>query len=426
MAQILPFCGWRYDLSQIGALTDVIAPPASPLSPQLHQALCRRHPCNAVRLVDIQPEPGDPDELECQRRAAALFRLWRREGILVREHDDAFYAIQLLHSGPAGDYERWSVVGLVRPEVSPAGVITPAYSADASETKIQQSLQLRLAAECDVIPVSAVAVQRHPGSRLSLTELLQQLVRQQTPLECWNDDGVRWRIWPVTDSPAVSRIHQHLAQSQILAIADAEQLLAALRQQQLLATSEQPPGPRDPATCALICITGADDPGMPLQPAVFQFPPGYPETGAELRTQAEQVLGMVCRFSGNEAEASADAIELSALNDEQPCFAVGTPDGEWHLLSAPARCRTATELLELVHQTLALAPARPVAIPTENATDLLQVPPAMIIAVPSPWQYPPAATGRIGSILPAHACQYPQLPAGLVFSAHTNVTGFSQ
>jgi hypothetical protein len=218
--------------------------------------------------------------------------------------------------------------------------------------QIQQALQLRLASEGDVIPVTAVAIDRHSDSGLSLTELLQLLVRQQTPLECWNDDGVRWRLWPVTTSAAVSRIHNHLAQAQILAIAGADQLQATLRQQQLLARSEQPPGPRDPATCSLICITGADDPGMPIQPAVFQFPAGYPETGAELRYRAEQVLGLVCRFSGNEADASADAIELAAINDEQPCFAVGTPDGEWHLLSAPARCRTATELLELTRQEL--------------------------------------------------------------------------
>jgi hypothetical protein len=50
----------------------------------------------------------------------------------------------------------------------------------------------------------------------------------------------------------------------------------------------------------------------------------------------------------------------------------------------------------------------------------------MVVAAPSPWQYSLATTGRIGSILPPHADQHPQLPAGLVFSAHTNVTGFSQ
>jgi hypothetical protein len=426
VAQILPFCGWRYDLSQIGALADVLAPASSPLSPQLHRSLCHRHPCNAVRLVDIQPEPGDPDDLECQRRAAALFRLWRREGILVREHDDAFYAVQLLHASPTGDYERWSVIGLVRPEVSPAGAISPACTAEASEITIQQALKLRLAAEGDVIPVSAVALDHQSGSGLSLTELLQLLVRQQTPLECWTDDGVRWRLWPVTGTSAVSRIHQHLAQCQILAIAGADQLQAALRQQQLLANSEQTPGPRDPATCALICITGSDDPGMPAEPAVFQFPAGYPETGAELRMRAEQVLGMVCRFSGNEATASADAVELSAISDEQPCFAVGTPDGEWHLLSAPARCRTATELLELVRQELSLAPGTPVALPKALVADMLQVPLAMILAAPSPWANSLTGLERVGSILPMHAAQEPVMPAGLVFSAHTNVAGFSQ
>jgi hypothetical protein len=65
-------------------------------------------------------------------------------------------------------------------------------------------------------------------------------------------------------------------------------------------------------------------------------------------------------------------------------------------------------------------------LPAAAVADVLQVPPAMIVAAPSPWQYSLATTGRIGSILSPHADQHPQLPAGLVFSAHTNVTGFSQ
>ncbi|MFM7057062.1 MAG: DUF1015 family protein [Planctomycetota bacterium] len=428
MAQILPFCGWRYDLSQIGALTDVLAPASPPatLTPELHRTLSHRHPCNAVRLVDNQPEPGDPDPLECQRRAGGLFRLWRREGILVHEHEDAFYALQLLRSRAGDHLERWSLLGLVRPELTASGQISPACPADAPEELIQQALQLRLAAEGDFTPVQAVAVDRQPNPQISLTELLQQLVRQQTPVECRTDDGDRWRLWPVTDTTAISRLHEHLTHCSVFVIAAASHLHAALRQHQWLQQSAEPPGPRDPATAALICLTGADDPGLPTTPAVFQFADSYPQSGPELRARAAQVLGLVCRFSGNEHDASADALELAGMNDEQPCVAAGTPDGEWHLLAAPARCRTHRELLELLQHSLAQLPASPSGIPDNAASDVLQVPPGFILAAPSPWTHSLPGLGRPGSILPSHATLQSPLPAGLVFSAHTNVTGRSQ
>jgi len=428
VAQILPFCGWRYDLSQIGALTDVIAPASAsaPLTPELHRALSHRHPCNAVRLVNNQPEPGDRDPLECHRRAGGFFRLWRREGILVREHDDAFYVLQLQRSRPGDDSERWSLIGLVRPEVTASGQISPACPAEASDETIQQALQLRLAAEGDFTPVQAVAVDRSPGPQNSLTELLQQLVRQLPPVECWSDDGDCWRLWPLTSSSAISRIHEHLSHCSVIVISGASHLHAAVLQQQLLQQSALPPGPRDPATASLICITGADDPGLSAAPAVFQFSSTYPRSGPELQARAEQVLGLICRFSGNEHDASADALELASIHDEQPCLAAGTPDGEWHLLAAPARCRTTGELLELLQHTLSQHPDSPVRIPDNAAADVLQVPPEFILAAPSPWTNPLPGLGRPGAILPAHADLQPPLPVGLVFSAHTNVTGRSQ
>ncbi|MFM8474523.1 MAG: DUF1015 family protein [Planctomycetaceae bacterium] len=427
MAQILPFCGWRYDLSQIGALADVLAPalPPTTITPEIHRELSRRHPCNAIRLVDNQPEPGDPDPLECKRRAGGFFRLWRREGILIREHDDAFYVVQLLQSRSGLEYERWSLIGLLRPEMTAAGNLSPACPAQATEEQIQHALHLRLLAEGDFTPVQAVAVSQHPSTDDSLTDLLQQLVRQATPVECWSDAGDRWRIWPLTSSSALSRIHQQLTHSSLLVIAGADQLHATLRQQQLLAQSGQSRGPRDPAVSTLICITGADDPGLPGEPAVFQFSAAYPQGGPELRARAAQILGLVCRFSGNENNACSDALELAAINDEQPCIAAGTPDGEWHLVAAPARCRTTSELAELLQQTLAENPSPPTCVAADASADILQVPPSLILAVPSPWTSPVPGMGRTGAILPVHADLQPALPAGLVFSAHTNVAGRS-
>ena len=424
MAQILPFSGWRFDLSQIGGLADVLVTSPQLLTPELRRTLYRLHPCNVIRLIDQQPEPGDADNSECLRRAGGFFRLWRREGILQHEHDDAFYALQLLNSQPDHPQERWSLLAVVRPELDDSGNISPACLTNPLEHQIQQTLQQRLVTEGDFIPVQAIAAHNNTDSDESLTELLQQLVRQLTPVECWCEDGSRWKLWPLTSPAATSRINAHLHHSRLIVVNEARQLHAALRQQQQLTAAGITIGPRDPACCALINIIDAADPGLPQTHAVISVTGSDINTGAELRHRAEQILGLVCRFVGNEPTASDDALELVPLNDEQPCLAAGTPDGEWHLLASPARCRSTAELLELLAtEFAATAPLQRIDLSDEDATQHLQQPPNLIFAAPSPWTFDAPLNQQLKALLPGHCQQQPATPVGLVLAAHTNVTG---
>lgn len=424
MAQILPFSGWRFDLSQIGGLADVLVPSPNLLTPELRRNLYRLHPCNVIRLVDQQPEPGDADNTECLRRASGYFRLWRREGILQREHEDAFYALQLLTSQPNGPQERWSLLAVVRPELDESGTISPACLTTPNEYEIQQAYQQRLITEGDFIPVQAIAANTNPDSEESLADLLQQLVRQLTPVECWCEDGTRWKLWPLTSPTAIARIHAQISHCRLIVVNEARQLHAALRQQQQLTAAATAPGQRDLAGCTLISITDAADPGLPENPAVISVNKSGISTGPELRHRAQQIFGMVCRFVGNEPNASDDALELVPINDEQPCLAAGTPDGEWHLLAAPARCRSTAELLELLTNELAGTGPLPLENTSpENAIDYLRHPPNLVLAAPSPWSLDAPLHQQLRALLPGHCQQQPSVPIGLVLAAHTNVTG---
>lgn len=64
MADVNPFRGWRYDLGQVGSLSDVTAPPYDVISPEQQRELYDLHPCNVIRLILNRDEPGDADP-EC-------------------------------------------------------------------------------------------------------------------------------------------------------------------------------------------------------------------------------------------------------------------------------------------------------------------------------------------------------------------------
>ncbi len=114
MVQIIPFSGWRYDLSQVGALSEVTAPPLDVVDAVVQRDLYRQHPCNVIRLVMNRDEPGDGSNFDRVARADDFLRIWKREGILLREHDAALYVIQSEFEAAGVRYSRWSLIARMR------------------------------------------------------------------------------------------------------------------------------------------------------------------------------------------------------------------------------------------------------------------------------------------------------------------------
>ena len=78
MPDIQAFRGIRYDLGQVGSLSDVIAPPYDVISPDDQKKLYEKHPANIVRLDLNRPEPGDDAQSNVYTRAAKFFKEWQR------------------------------------------------------------------------------------------------------------------------------------------------------------------------------------------------------------------------------------------------------------------------------------------------------------------------------------------------------------
>ena len=61
MPNIQPFQGLRYNLAQVGDLSDVVAPPYDVISPEYQDELYAKHPNNVVRLI-LNKMNSDDDE----------------------------------------------------------------------------------------------------------------------------------------------------------------------------------------------------------------------------------------------------------------------------------------------------------------------------------------------------------------------------
>jgi uncharacterized protein (DUF1015 family) len=90
MSEIQAFRGVRYNLGQVGSLSDVVSPPYDVIGPEFLDQLYKQHPCNFVRIDFNRIEPGDDDaENNRYTRAAKFLKNWLGEGVLTTEADPA-------------------------------------------------------------------------------------------------------------------------------------------------------------------------------------------------------------------------------------------------------------------------------------------------------------------------------------------------
>ncbi len=332
MVQILSFAGWRFDLSQVGALSEVTAPANNLIDETLQRTLYRQHPCNAVRLVMNREEPGDTSPADRCTRADDFWRLWKREGILIREHDAAFYIIETTFRSSGIERTRWSVIARLQlPDSSePDSEIPTIVKADTQCVADQSAL--RRMCHASLVPVVALLTDTTGADSdpRSLSDHFEFVVRRVPPVECHNDDGVRHRMWPLTNPTLCSELQRRFANFSLRIISGYEEYLAAKADPDRARTSD----PNDASRSVLACLFPADDPGLEFLPHLLSRALSVPMSTEQIRA----ILGaeFQCQFVGNEPTASEDAAELARINSEQPCLALGTSDGAWMIVTDSA------------------------------------------------------------------------------------------
>ena len=200
MPDIQAFRGLRYDLGQIGNLSDVVAPPYDVIDPQLQDALYKRHPANVVRLILNRDEPGDDAASNRYSRAARFLKTWQREGVLRREPDPAVYVYHQVFSWHEQKYTRRGFMCRVRLSRFGEGNIYPHEQTHASAKA--DRLQLTEACQANLSQVFGL----YPDADATAQELLERAIAAVAPVEATDHLGVVHQIWPVTDVSVITQL----------------------------------------------------------------------------------------------------------------------------------------------------------------------------------------------------------------------------
>ena len=197
MPDIKPFRALRFDPDVAGDLGLIVAPPYDVIGPELHQRLLARHARNVVRLDLPLSEPMDADPDDKYRRVARTLAAWRSDGTLRKDPRPGVYVYEQAYRVPNTDVERTQRGFFARLRLEPFGPgsgVLP-HERTLSGPKEDRYRLLRATGRQHLARSSACTRIR----RARQTALLATIAARPAECDVTDDDGVRHRLWVVTD-----------------------------------------------------------------------------------------------------------------------------------------------------------------------------------------------------------------------------------
>jgi len=324
-----PFRALRFDSAVAGDLSTLTCPPYDMLDAEAVAALEALSDDNVVRL--ILPRDGVVAGQDRYAGAAATLLAWREAGVLVPDPTPALYVYE--QAAPGGHVQR-GLLGALGLSPAEDGIVLPHENTMAGP--VSDRLALYTATGADLEPIFLV----YDGGGGAASRAVASV---GTPLSAAGEgaallvdsvltDGLRHRIWALTDPQTLAEIAADLLPRKAL-IADGHHRYATyLRRQALQHEAGDGSGPWDLGLCLLVDATTFGPQVHPLHRVI-------PGIGAdELARRAAP--GLTVRRLEVSCEDALDA--LTEAGRAGPAFLLASGDGRvLHLLTSPDPVRLA-------------------------------------------------------------------------------------
>jgi uncharacterized protein (DUF1015 family) len=235
---LAPFRGIRYAQDRVSGLAEVTSPPYDVIIRDKEDQLMAADPHNVVRLILPRQAGGRPGE-EYQHAATSL-RRWQEDRILVTDPAPALYVYEQASAGAAPAWVQRGLIGALGLVPPDAGIVLP--HEDVAPGPVAGRLALMEATQANLEPIfllyegindaGSSAGPRGPGDQPgAAARIVTETATREPLIETTTSDGLRHKLWAVTDSADLKAIAADLAPRKAL-IADGHHRYAAYRQLQ--------------------------------------------------------------------------------------------------------------------------------------------------------------------------------------------------
>ncbi len=251
MAEIEPLRALHYDLSQVGPLSEVVAPPYDVIDVAQREELLSRSPYNVVAVDLPQGELSGRDPYE---HAGEQFESWQVHGAVVRDSEPAVWAHTQRYVGPDGvEQTRRGFFCRVKIEEYGAGRIRPHERTHPGPR--EDRLRLTRATKTNLSPIFSLYSDPERAAWAAL--------EPATQLAPWGEatdtQGTVHKVWRVTDSQAIAAVKAATHGKELL-IADGHHRYETAR------AYEQEVGGEGEHQYVLMCLVALEDPGLTVFP----------------------------------------------------------------------------------------------------------------------------------------------------------------
>ncbi|TWU28433.1 DUF1015 domain-containing protein [Bythopirellula polymerisocia] len=324
MPDISAFHGIRYDLGQVGSLSNVIAPPYDVIDSQLQQELLDKHPANCVRIVLGQDQDGDDDTNNRYTRAARTMRNWLREGVLFAEGEPAIYVYHQVFTEGEQELTRRGFMCRTRLERFGKGNIYPHEETHGGAKADRLKLWKACKANCSQI------FGLYPDESNIAQEILEEAIRGVAPLEATDHLGVLHRIWPVNDIATITDVIAAMGGLPIYIADGHHRYETACNYRDELAAELAAKGeqldPEHPANFVLMMCVSMSDPGMIVLPTHRLFRGLHAMTSQDLQKQLGECFN--CDVSSTGPETAPGLWEEIEMEGDQGTMAFYTAEDQ--------------------------------------------------------------------------------------------------
>ncbi|HKC28585.1 MAG TPA: DUF1015 domain-containing protein [Jatrophihabitans sp.] len=319
-----PFRGLRprVDSERLGRL---LCPPYDVIDPATRERLLAADADNAVAVV--LPEPTAEGYAEAAERLAG----WVSSGLYAVDDEPTLYVYELRdHTGATTR----GLLGAVELRPAEDGVILPHENTMAGP--VADRLEVMTATGADLEPIYLVYDGGGPAS-----ELLRSVDNQPAVAETVTPDGLRHRLWAITDSAAHRTVSDDLASRRAL-IADGHHRYATYQERQRRQRATDGPGPWDRG---LALVVDSSEYG-PQVHAIHRLLHGITLTETVERLSGWAEVTPVDAPLGRTLDELGDRAQFTAiLSDGAHAYLVS--DDEHRLADAAARPGAVDALTEL-------------------------------------------------------------------------------
>jgi len=261
MAEVLPFRGIRYNTSRFPDISKVVCPPYDVISPEDRDRYYELDQYNCIRLILGREFTNDTQDVNQYTRAARYFQTWLSHGILVQDIRPAFYFVEERYQDEDGNIlNRFGVIGLVRLMEYASSVVRPHEL--THEGPKRDRLELMKASGANFSQIFTL----YTDASHALDTIAEQVLQGMSHIEAMDFEGVRRRMYTVSDPPLLNQVQQVLTDKELLIADGHHRYETALAYREWRRAREGFDGRPQPYDYLMMYLTNTEGEGLTIYP----------------------------------------------------------------------------------------------------------------------------------------------------------------